>query len=148
MPRAALFDRIGGDALRAAITDFYGRVFADVMIGFLFTGKNKQLLIQREWELIAKVLGSSDVAYTGRPMRVAHARVPILGGHFERRLQLLRNTFADHRVDPDIQDEWIRHSQALRGQVTGDSGSECKNTRMTITEPPPAEDHPIKLGRR
>jgi len=142
-----LFDRIGGDELRAVITDFYDRLFADVMIGFLFQGKNKRTLIQREWELIARLLGA-DVPYTGRPMRVAHAQVPILGGHFERRLQILRHTLAGHAVEADIQNAWIRHSLALRSQVTGDQGSECKDTRMAHAEPPPAEDKPVKLGRR
>ena len=156
MPRAALFDRIGGDALRAAITDFYGRVFADVMIGFLFQGKDRQRLIDREWELIARLLGA-DVAYSGRPIREAHRRVPILGGHFERRLQILRNTLADHGVDPDVQQAWIDHQLALRAQVTGDKGSECDHdvsaARTVVDQrsdaaPPASDGAPIKLGRR
>jgi hypothetical protein len=34
-------------------------------------------------------------------MRTAHGQSPILGGHFERRLQLLRETMRDNAVDPD-----------------------------------------------
>src|SRR5262245_17181798 len=94
-----LFDRIGSDALRAVIRDFSDRVFADVMIGSLFQRKDKQRLIDREWEFTARFLGA-DVPYAGRSMPEAHRRVPILGGHFERRVQLLRNTLADHAVDP------------------------------------------------
>mgnify|MGYP001592958013 CR=1 FL=1 len=89
----SLFDQIGADGLRRVIADFYDRLFADVMIGFLFAGKDKQRLIDREYEFTAHFLGA-DVAYTGRPLRQAHARSPILGGHFERRLQILRNTLS------------------------------------------------------
>jgi hemoglobin len=119
-----LFDRIGADALRAVLTDFYDRVFSDVMIGFLFAGKNKERLIQKEWEFTAGFLGA-DVAYTGRPMREAHARSPILGGHFERRLKILEDTLADHGVDPQVREAWVRHTRSLRPQVTADKGSEC-----------------------
>jgi len=120
-----LFDRIGADALRAVITDFYQRVFADPMIGFLFAGKNVHRLVQKEWELTARILGASEVPYTGRPMPEAHARSPILGGHFERRLHILEETLADHGVDPEVRRVWLEHTRALRPQVTADRGSDC-----------------------
>jgi hemoglobin len=119
-----LYDKIGGDALRAVITDFYDRVFSDVMIGFLFAGKDRQRLIDKEWEFTAHFLGA-DVAYTGRPIRQAHARSPILGGHFERRLRILEETMDDHGVDPEVRAAWVGHTRSLRPQVTADKGSEC-----------------------
>jgi len=148
--RATLFDRIGGDALRAVIADFYDRMFRDVMIGFMFQGKDKRHLIEREWELAAALLGAPGVKYTGRPMRTAHAQHTIFGGHFERRLQLLRETMHDHAVDPEIQTAWIDHTQSLRSQITRDRGSECKDTSAADPELAiaPDPDKPIKLGRR
>ena len=141
------FDKIGAEKLRAVIADFYDRVFTDVMIGFLFEGKSKQTLIQREYEFTAGFLGG-DVKYTGRPMRVAHAQSPIFGGHFERRLQILRETMRDHAVDPDVQKVWLDHSYALREQITSDKGSECKDTSAVKTEVAPDPDRRVKLGRR
>jgi hemoglobin len=152
MKPPALFDRIGPDALRAVLTDFYGRVFGDVMIGFLFRGLDRQHLIDREYELTAALLGATGVTYTGRPMRVAHARHTIFGGQFERRLQILRETLRDHAVDPEVQQVWIDHQLALRGQITRDRGSECDDTvaaRPRLVVAPPADpDRPIKLGRK
>ncbi|HEX5062295.1 MAG TPA: group 1 truncated hemoglobin, partial [Kofleriaceae bacterium] len=104
-----LFAKIGEAKLREVITDFYSRIFGDVMIGFLFEGKNRQHLIDREYEFTANLLGA-DVKYTGRPMRTAHAQSPIFGGHFERRLQILRETLRDNAVDPDVQQVWIEHT--------------------------------------
>jgi len=154
MPRdPALFDRIGPAALRAVIVDFYERVFRDVMIGFLFEGKDRQRLIDKEYELTARFLGA-DVAYTGRPMREAHARSPILGGHFERRLEILRQTLATHAIDPEVVTAWIDHTLALRPQITPDRGSECKDseaaTRIQAAGPPPAADPDrlVGLGKR
>ncbi len=124
--RESLYDHIGAEALRAVITDFYGRVFSDIMIGFLFFGKDRQRLIDKEFEFTANFLGG-PVRYTGKPMRAAHARSPIMGGHFDRRLQILRETLADHHVAEPVQAAWIRHTLALREQVTADGQSECRD---------------------
>ena len=149
MKSSTLFDRIGAAGLRAVLTDFYGRVFGDVMIGFMFRGKDRQHLIDREYELTAALLGAPGVTYTGRPMRVAHAQHTIFGGQFERRLQILRETLADHAVDPEVCQVWIDHTLALRSQVTHDRGSECDDTAAVEPTARPSEpDRPVKLGRR
>ncbi len=148
----SLFERIGGDALRAVISEFYDRVFRDVMIGFMFEGKNKRLLIEREWELAAALLGGG-IGYTGRPMRTAHAQHTIFGGQFERRKQILREVMQEHGVDPEVQQVWLDHTESLRSQITRDRGSECSDpatsggpTLSIVGESNP--DKPIKLGRR
>jgi hemoglobin len=147
--KSELFSKIGEAKLREVVTDFYSRVFGDVMIGFLFEGKSRQHLIDREYEFTANFLGG-DVKYTGRPMRTAHAQSPIFGGHFERRLQILRETLRDNRVDPEVQQAWIDHTLALRPQITRDKGSECKDTSVVapIARPAPDPDKPVKLGRK
>jgi hemoglobin len=113
-----LFEKIGADTLRAVITDFYERVFADVMIGYMFTGKDKQRLIDKEWELTARFLGGA-APYTGKSMRDAHAALQIFGGQFDRRLQILKNVLRDHRVDAEVAQAWIDHQLALRDHVVG-----------------------------
>lgn len=148
-----LFRKIGEAKLRAVVSDFYDRVFRDVMIGFMFAGKDKRHLIDREYELAARFLGAPGVAYTGRPMRTAHAGHTIFGGHFERRLQILRETMRDHDVDPEVQRVWVEHTNALRAQITRDQGSECKDTSsaspgLRIAPPEPDPDRKIKLGRK
>ena len=144
MARERLIDRIGREPLRAVIDDFYRRIFADVMIGFLFAGKDRAVLAQREYEFTARLLGD-DMPYTGRTIPDAHARSPILGGHFERRLQILRETLRDHAVDPEVQQVWIEHTLALRGQVTKARGSECDHE---VPEPPRSGSEVVKLGKR
>jgi hemoglobin len=143
-----LFDQVGGDRLRTALTDFYDRVFADVMIGYLFAGKNKAHLIEREWEMTARMLGASAVTYTGRSMREAHGRHQILGGHFDRRLQLLRDALAAHDVPAAVCDAIVAHSQALRPQITADRGSECDHDAAAARTAPTAPEGPVRLGRR
>ena len=139
----ATIDELGppGEALarlRVVIEDFYSRLVDDVMIGFLFAGKDRARLIEKETEFTARLLGA-DVPYTGRAIKEAHARSPILGGHFERRLEILRQTLIDHRLPFHVQWDWIEHTLALRPQVTADRGSECEAVRPTVVEPTVAE---------
>jgi len=128
---STLYDRIGEVALRSVIRDFYDRVMADPMIGFLFAGKNKERLIQKEWELVAALLGAA-IGYSGRSMSVAHAKVPITAGHFDRRLTILQETMEDHRVDAEVRRRWLEHANALRDQLTSDPDKAC----------PPSEGSP------
>ena len=147
VPRdSSLYDRVGPTALRVVITDFYRRLFDDLMIGFLFEGKDRLRLIERELEFTSRFLGG-DVVYQGRTMREAHSKSPIFGGHFERRLQILRETLRDHAVDAEVQAAWIDHQLALRAQITGDAGSECKDTSV-VAATAVAPDTIIRLGRR
>lgn len=147
MRDSRLFDKIGPAKLREVIEDFYSRIFGDVMIGFLFEGKDRARLVEMEYQFTAQLLGG-DIKYAGRSMREAHARSPIFGGHFERRLQILRETLRDQAVDPEVVAAWIDHTLSLRAQITSDQGSECKNTSVAKEITPPHPDARIKLGRR
>ncbi len=128
---ASLFEQIGAQRLRTLLVDFYERLTSDVMIGFLFFGKDKARLVDKEWEFAAKLLGG-DLPYTGRPIREAHSKSPILGGHFDRRTQILRETLADHDVPETVSQTWLAHTEKLRALVTADSGSECDHDRAMM----------------
>lgn len=120
-----LFELAGGEpVIRAVITDFYDEVFADVMIGFFFRSVDKQRLIDKETEFATKLLGGPG-EYTGQSIRHAHAHHPIMGGHFMRRLQLLKEAMARHELPEPVVQAWVEHTLKLRGQVTGYVGSEC-----------------------
>ncbi len=121
---SSLYDRIGEEPLRRVIRDFYERVVADPMIGFLFTGKNVERLIQKEWELVAALLGA-PVGYSGRSMTEAHARVPISVGHFDRRLVILEETLEAHQVDAEVRRRWLDHARGLRALLTSDPEGAC-----------------------
>ncbi|HEY4176048.1 MAG TPA: hypothetical protein VGM90_04425 [Kofleriaceae bacterium] len=140
----SLFDQIGGDKLRAVVTDFYARVLADHMIGYMFDDAVRKLgkdhLIEREWELVANLLGAEGVKYQGRTMRGAHGRHAIFVGFFDRRLTILKETLRDHAVAQQVQDKWLSHTESLRNQIV--------HAKPDPLAPAPAEPSVIKLGRR
>jgi hypothetical protein len=50
-----------------------------------------------------------------------------MGGHFARRLQLLRNVFAAHGVPEDIREAWLAHNTSLVDQITENALGECRD---------------------
>jgi hemoglobin len=112
------YERVGGEAgLRAIIDDFVDRIFDDIMIGFFFRQASKPRIKEFEFQHACEFLGG-PASYGGRPLREVHARHPIMGGHFARRLQILRQVLAAHQVPADILAAWVDHNAALRGEVT------------------------------
>lgn len=120
-----LYEQLGGEAkLREIIDAFIERVFADRMIGFFFRQADKKRIKEMEFQHAARFLGA-DVEYRGRPLDEAHARHPIMGGQFARRLQILKETLESFEVPKHIRDAWIEHNESLRPLITRDAGSDC-----------------------
>lgn len=119
---STLLDQIGEERLRAVLVDFYDRVFADIMIGYMFAQADKARLIEKEFELTARLLGGAQ-KYTGKPLKEAHAKHGIFEGQFDRRLQILKNVLRDHAVDAEVVEAWIEDQQVLRPQIVA---GDCK----------------------
>jgi hemoglobin len=120
-------ETIGGvPVLETIIDDFVDRCFEDVMIGFFFRRANRDRIKRLERELAADHLGEGE-AYTGRSIQEAHGRHPILGGHFSRRIQILRETLEAHGVPEDVRARWLAHDEGLRSLVTNRSDATCSD---------------------
>ncbi len=120
-----LFARLGGELrLREIIDAFIDRVFADRMIGFFFRNADKKRIKEMEYQLTAEFLGA-PVKYQGKPLALAHAKHPIMGGQFARRLKILKETLDEFQAPQEIQEAWLRHNESLRSSITADSGSDC-----------------------
>ena len=119
------FERLGGEGpVRDIINDFMDRVLRDIMIGFHFRNAKGERIKELEYQLAARFLGA-PVKYKGRPLFEAHAPHRIVGGHFMRRMKILKDTLEAHDVPEDIAAEWLAHNEVLRSEITGDKGSDC-----------------------
>jgi hemoglobin len=111
------FRRIGGEEkLRAIIDTFVERMYADAMIGFFFRNVPQKRIKELEYQHAAAFLGA-PVAYRGRELGEAHGKHPIMGGHFNRRRQILKNTLEENQIPQDVIDMWMAHIDSLRGEI-------------------------------
>ena len=123
----SLYEQLGGEhKLRAIIDDFVDRCFDDTMIGFLFQRAERARIKKFEFQHAASVLGA-PIEYEGRPLAQAHRPHRILGGQFDRRKQILKNTLRDHEAPGPVIDAWIGHQDGLRSLITRDPDSNCRD---------------------
>lgn len=132
MSGPTLFEQMGGEgALRRVIDAFVDRLFDDMMIGFFFRSASRERVKAKEYEFAAGHLGA-QVAYTGRAIREVHAAHPIMGGQFNRRLQILKETLEAQAVPANVREHWVQHTESLRPQVTRDVGNACDPTLTAL----------------
>jgi hemoglobin len=119
------FELLGGEAgVRRIIDDFIDRVFADRMIGFFFRRADKARIKEMEYQLAAEFLGAGT-RYQGRPLDQVHRPHPIMGGHFARRQQILKETLDFHGVPEAVKAAWLQHTEDLRSLITAQADSQC-----------------------
>lgn len=122
---SSLFEKLGGEPkLREIIDTFIDRVFEDRMIGFFFRNADRARIKKFEYQLAAGFLGA-PVKYQGRPLDQVHAKHPIMGGHFARRRQILKETLEFYHVPEEIMGAWLEHTDALRALITPQTDSTC-----------------------
>jgi hemoglobin len=109
-------ERLGEAKVRAIIERFLDEVFADPMIGFFFRGMPLARIRELELRFAIEHLGGG-AAYNGRPLDEAHRRHRVMGGQFDRRREILRETLVAAGVDADIRERWLQHNEAQRGLV-------------------------------
>ena len=121
-----LYEEIGGEAaVRAIVQSLYDKLFADPMVGFLFEGKDKQHIVDEQLVFTCSFLGGPQ-HYAGKSLPVAHAQLPLLPGHFDRRHRLLSLTLDEQKVPPDVKRVWLGIDENLRSSVLA-AGQEARD---------------------
>ena len=107
-------------SIRDAAVRFYDKVFDCPMIGFMFHGVDRRYLVEREYELMAKVCGLT-VTYKGRPLKAAHAKHRIRRGQFDRRMVLLEESLQSVGLSAGLKDSIMAHNMKLADLIVGDA---------------------------
>ena len=116
-----LVDSIGGpDSVRAILEDFYQRMSKDILIGFFFDGKDLKHIAYQQANFILNAAGILD-RFEGKGPSTAHvALAPILTGHFDRRLVILRQTLEAHKIPQICINSWVQFEEGFRSIVVSD----------------------------
>ncbi len=112
----SIYEKIGASRFKAILTDFYLRCFDDVMIGHFFFEKNHDELLKHQLAFTAAMLGGPN-EYEGRALAPIHKPLNIRLAQFMRRRVILRETMADHGLEPDIIEAWTIIEDKLKALV-------------------------------
>jgi hemoglobin len=122
----SLYEAIGGEPeVRAILEALYARLFVDPMIGFLFAGKDQHHIVEQQVAFTCRFLGGPQ-RYDGKPLPEAHAQLPLLPGHFDRRHHLLAQVLDEQGAPEDVKRVWLRIDESLRPSVLA-AGSEARD---------------------
>lgn len=116
-PIPSLYQQLGEQRLRAVLDDLYARLFDDPIVGFLFAGHDREHIVAMQVLFTRRLLGDTSSPYAGKSIPDAHAALPILPGHFDRRHRVLAEVLDAHAVPDDVRATWLRLDQALRPSV-------------------------------
>ena len=104
-----MIETIGGEGVLLSLLEkFYLRMSEDIIVGFFFDGKDLKKIarLQANFMLAASGLNPN---YAGRSPSTAHiALAPILSGHFDRRLVILRELLNEAGLAPSLIERWIQ----------------------------------------
>lgn len=121
----SLYEEIGGeDKILVVLRSLYDKLFIDPIIGFLFEGKDKDHIVLEQLAFTCHFLGGPQ-KYEGKPLPEAHANLPLLAGHFDRRHHLLAQTLKEQNVPESVSRVWLQIDRALRSSVLN-SGEEAR----------------------
>ena len=119
-----LVDRVGGpDRLREILKRFYARLAPDPIVGFFFAGFDLDEIVEGQWGFLMRAFGAAE-RFLGKNPLVAHRELPpILRGHFDRRLLVLREVLTEEGLDPADIDAWIKVENGFRRRLVSEEGS-------------------------
>lgn len=97
-----LFERLGGEAaIEAAVVDFYERVMMDASLAPFFEHLDMDAQIKKQIAFMTMAFGGPN-RYTGRDLRVAHAKLVSNGlgdAHFDALVDHLHQTLKGLGID-------------------------------------------------
>ncbi len=119
--------------IEAVLQALYERMFDDPIVGFFFDGKDRDHIVRAQVPLVRRMLGETGVTYDGKPIPEAHAALPILPGHFDRRHHLLAEVLRERGVDAAARARWLEVDLGFRDAVLklGDARARALNSGDT-----------------
>jgi truncated hemoglobin YjbI len=118
---AKLITELGGETvLFSILKDFYERMSKDLMIGFFFEKHDLKHISTMQGKFLLMAAGLVKT-FDGKGPSTAHTALPpILSGHFDRRLVLLRETLCARGLNEAQVETWIRFEESFRAMVVAD----------------------------
>jgi hemoglobin len=115
-----LYEQLGGEsAVNAAVDIFYRKVLSDDRISHFFDDIDMDLQIAKQKAFLTMAFGG-PVAYTGKDMREAHARLVQRGmndSHFNAVVELLGGTLKELSVPEHLIERVASIAESVRADV-------------------------------
>jgi len=103
--------------LQGILEDFYVRMAEDIIVGFFFTGRDLKHIAHQQAQFILNAAGLIP-KFEGKGPSTAHVALPpILAGHFDRRIVILRETLVAHGLPSEVVESWVGFEASFRDMI-------------------------------
>lgn len=112
----------GEKGIQEILNEFYSRMAKDPLVGFFFHGKDLTPIVEQQKHFLMRAMGLSS-NYSGKSPGSAHQKLPpILKGHFDRRLVLLKETLKQFHLTPASINAWVNFEETFRKAIVEEEG--------------------------
>lgn len=105
-----------GQIARNVLESFYDKVYADIILAPFFSNVTKARAIDKQYSFMRQCI-SGEKVYMGDRPRNAHHRMIISHEVFDRRQQLMAQTWKEQGVDADIVVRWTAFEEYFRPDI-------------------------------
>lgn len=114
---STLFERIGGEAaVEAAVDLFYRKVLSDDRISHYFDSVDMDRQRTKQKAFLTYAFGGPN-SYSGKDMRVAHAKLNLTEGDFDAVIENLGATLSELNVPADLIGEAAAIATSVKNDV-------------------------------
>ena len=146
-----LLKAIGGaQVVRRVHEMFYDALFGDAWLGQFFSGKSRQMLVDKQTEFMVSAFGGAH-EYRGGTPAVVHMHMYITAEQADLRERYLRWAILSQGLTEDLADRWQAVDRLFRPSVVKESPDDCVLTclgQMPVkAKKPPDYQEPGNLLR-
>lgn len=105
-----------GSVVRAALEDFYKKVYADAQLAPFFEGVTQQRLVEKQYSFLKQLMTGERVYFGDRP-RNAHHWMVISDALFDYREALMREQLVAHGLTESQIARWMRFESHYRRDI-------------------------------
>ena len=99
------------------LTEFYHKLSEDILVGFFFSGKDLKEIATNQMNFMLKS-GGLKKEYSGKLPASAHFNIaPILKGHFDRRIILLKELLKENGLNDEQIKTWVDFETQFRSVI-------------------------------
>jgi truncated hemoglobin YjbI len=103
--------------LKEILLDFYQRMADDIFIGFFFAGKDVRAISSKQADFLLYAMGEQPQFHGKHPSDAHLGMPPILKGHFDRRILILKETLQVHQLEIEDIRTWVEFEQAFEDVI-------------------------------
>lgn len=119
MSEQTLFEKYGGfSQISKIVLSFYDTLLDSDEIGPFFDNTDMSKMVDHQTKFIASLLGG-PASYTDNQLKQLHSHLSIEQAHFDELKVILKDTLADHKIEPDDVNAILAEFEKRREMIVG-----------------------------